>query len=405
MKQTLNKSKVNMGKIVAITGTSAMANAMRQINPDVVAAYPITPQTAIVEEFSSYAANGKVKTGMITVESEHSAMSACIGASAAGARVMTATSSAGLALMWEMLYVASGVRTPIIMPMVNRALSAPINIHCDHSDSMGARDAGWIQLYSENAQEAYDNLIQAVRIGEHLDVRLPVMVMMDGFITSHAIDRLEILSDEVVRNFVGDFKALYPLLDVEHPVTHGPFDLYDYNFEHKRGQAEGVRKAKQVIIDVASEFEKISGRKYELFKTYKMDDAEIAVIVLSSTAGTAKTTVDKLRNEGIKAGLIAPRVFRPFPAKELAEAINGLKAVAVMDRSDSFNGIGGPVFTEVTSAACTHLKCAPIITDYVYGIGGRDCGPDQIEIVYRDLVEDAKNGKPKELVHYLGIRE
>lgn len=405
MKQTINKSKVDMGKIVAVTGTSAMASAMRQIDPDVVSAYPITPQTAIVEEFSSYAANGKVKTEMITVESEHSAMSACIGASAAGARVMTATSSAGLALMWEMLYVASGVRTPIIMPMVNRALSAPLNIHCDHSDSMGARDSGWIQLYSENAQEAYDNLIQAVRIGEHLDVRLPVMVMMDGFITSHAIERLEILPDELVRNFVGDFKALHPLLDIEHPVTHGPFDLFDYNFEHKRGQAQGMRNARQVIAEVAADFEKVSGRKYDLFKTYKMDDAEIAIIVLSSTAGTAKTTVNKLRDEGIKAGIIAPRVFRPFPDKELADALKGLKAVAVMDRSDSFSGVGGPVFSEVTSAVYSHLNDGPVITNYIYGIGGRDCGPDQIEIVYRDLAEDAKNGAAKEIVRYLGVRE
>lgn len=403
---TISKEKKKLQKVVAITGTSAMANAMRQIDPDVVAAYPITPQTAIVEEFSSYAANGKVKTEILTAESEHSAMSACIGASAAGTRVMTATSSAGLALMWEMLYVASGCRCPIIMPMVNRALSAPLNIHCDHSDSMGARDSGWIQLYSENAQEAYDNLIQAVRIGEHLDIRLPVMVMMDGFITSHAIERVELLPDEIVRNFTGDYKAVNPLLDVDHPVTHGPFDLFDYNFEHKRGQAEGMRKSKQVILDVAEEFKKISNRSYDLYKTYRLNDAEIAVVVLNSTAGTAKSVVDKLREEGVKAGLLVPRVFRPFPASELASAIKDLKAVAVMDRSDSFNAIGGPVFNDVTSAAYNHINNnSPIITGYVYGIGGRDCGPDQIETVYRDLIEDVKNGKPKELIRYLGVRE
>ncbi len=393
-----------MVKTLAQTGTSAMAQAMRQINPDVVAAYPITPQTAIVEEFSQMVANGLVKAELVQVESEHSAMSACIGASAAGSRVMTATSSAGLAYMWELLYVASGSRTPVIMPMVNRALSAPINIHCDHSDSMGARDAGWIQIFSENAQEAYDNLLQAVRIGEHIDVRLPVMIMMDGFITSHAIERFDILEDEKVANFVGDFNAINPLLDVDNPVTHGPFDLFDYYFEHKRQQADAMSHVNDVVLDVAKQYEAISGRKYSLFKTYKLEDAEIGVVVLSSTGGTAKSVVDKLRDEGIKAGLLIPRVFRPFPAAQIAEALSNLKAVAVMDRSDSFGALGGPLFIETRHALYDLDKKIPA-SDYIFGLGGRDIGPDEIETVFRDQIEVAKTGKVKQKVNYLGVRE
>jgi len=391
-------------KTLAQTGTSAMAAAMRQINPDVVAAYPITPQTAIVEEFSSMVANGVVKAELVQVESEHSAMSACIGAGAAGSRVMTATSSAGLALMWEVLYVASGCRIPVIMPMVNRALSAPLNIHCDHSDSMGARDAGWIQIFSENAQQAYDNLLQAVRIGEHEKVRLPVMIMMDGFITSHAIERFDILDDEAASKFVGEYKAVNPLLDVEHPVTHGPFDLFDYNFEHKRAQAEAMKPAKDVALKVAQEFASLSGRQYGLFASHQLKDAEIAVVVLSSTGGTARGVVDKLRERGVKAGLLIPRLFRPFPAEEIADALKHVKAVAVMDRSDSFGAQGGPLFIETRHALYGLGKNIPV-TDYIFGIGGRDTGPDQIEKVFADLQDIAASGKAKQTVNYLGVRE
>lgn len=381
-----------------------MAQAMRQINPDVVAAYPITPQTAIVEEFSQMAADGLVKAEVVQVESEHSAMSACIGASAAGSRVMTATSSAGLALMWELLYVASGSRTPVIMPMVNRALSAPINIHCDHSDSMGARDAGWIQIFSENAQEAYDNLIQAVKIGENEKVRLPVMVMMDGFITSHAIERFDILDDEKTAKFVGDFNAINPLLDVDNPVTHGPFDLFDYYFEHKRQQSDAMAHVNDIVLDTAKDFEAISGRKYGLFKAYKLEDADIAVVALSSTGGTARAVVDRLRDKGVKAGLLTPRVFRPFPSAEIAQALSHLKAVAVMDRSDSFGALGGPLFIE-TRHALYDLDNRVPVNNYIYGLGGRDITLDEIEGIYNDLQEVAKTGKVKEKVNYLGVRE
>ncbi len=393
-----------MVKTLAQTGTSAMAQAMRQINPDVVAAYPITPQTAVVEEFSQMAANGLVKAELVIAESEYSAMSACIGASAAGSRVITATSSAGLALMWELLYVASGCRTPVLMPVVNRALSAPLNIHCDHSDTMGARDAGWIQIFSENAQEAYDNLIQAIRIGEHEKVRLPVMVMMDGFITSHAIERFDILEDDKVAKFVGDFKAISPLLDTDNPVTHGPFDLFDYYFEHKRQQVDAFSNVNDVVKKVAQEYTSVSGRNYGLFKTHQLKDAEIAIVVLSSTGGTAKTVVDKLRKKGVKAGLLVPRVFRPFPAAEIAEALSHLKAVGVMDRSDSFGAQGGPLFIETRHALYDLDKKIPI-TDYIFGLGGRDIRTEEIENVFKDLEDIASNGKVKQLVNYLGVRE
>jgi pyruvate ferredoxin oxidoreductase alpha subunit len=390
---------------MALDGNSAMAQAMRQINPDVVAAYPITPQTSIVQDFAQFVADGAVDTRFVTVESEHSAMSACVGAAAAGGRVMTATSANGLALMWEVVYIASSLRQPIVMPVVNRALSGPINIHCDHSDSMGARDAGWIQLFSENAQEAYENVIQAVRIGEHMDVRLPVMVMQDGFITSHAVERVEIYDDEAVREFVGPYQALYPLLDVDNPVTYGPLDFYDYYFEHKRQQVEGMRYAKGVIEEVGREFGQKFGRRYGLFETYRLADAQVALVVLSSTAGTARIVVDQLREQGLRVGLLRPRVFRPFPAEEIIAALRGVNAVAVMDRSVSFGAMdnGGPLWLELLAAAQLHGLRVPIV-DYVFGLGGRDVVPEQIESVFRETWKAGMLGRPERVVTYLGVR-
>ncbi len=393
-----------MTKSEALTGNAAVAEAMRQIDPDVVAAYPITPQTSIVQTFSEFVADGKVHTEFITVESEHSAMSACVGAAAAGGRVMTATSANGLALMWEIVYIAASSRLPIVMPVVNRALSGPINIHCDHSDSMGARDSSWIQIYSENAQEAYDNAIQALRIAEHMDVRLPVMVMLDGFITSSELQRVEILDDEAVKDFVGEYTPHNPLLDIEKPVTYGPLDFYDFYFEHKRQQVEGMRNAHDVIAEVGKEFGERFGRSYGFFETYRLDDADVAIVVLSSTAGTARVVVDQLREEGLKVGLLKPRVFRPFPAKEIAAALDGLQAIAVMDRSDSFGALGGPLFTEVVAALALHGVNVPIV-DYIFGLGGRDTPPEQIEQVYRDILEIAETGKIDQRVTYLGVRE
>jgi len=393
-----------MGRYMALDGNSATAEAMRQINPDVVAAYPITPQTSIVQTFSEFVADGLVDTEFITVESEHSAMSACIGASAAGGRVMTATSSAGLAFMWEVVYVAASTRLPIVMPVVNRALSAPINIHCDHSDSMGARDAGWIQLFSENAQEAYDNTIQAVQIAEREEVRLPVMVMSDGFITSHAVERVEIEEDEAVKRFIGPFRPTYPLLDIDNPVTYGPLDFYDFYMEHKRQQAEAIERAKEAVIEVGEEFGKTFGRPYGLLEGYKLDDAEVAVVVLSSTAGTARGVVDDLRGRGIKAGLLKPRCFRPFPSQEIVASLRDKAVVGVMDRSDSFGALGGPLFMEICAAFQAHGVRTKVV-DYIFGLGGRDTTPDQIESVFRDLLQIAETGEIERLVNWLGVRE
>ncbi len=394
----MNKNKV------AITGNDAAAYAIKQINPDVMAAYPITPQTALVQKFSEYVADGLVNTEFVTVESEHSAMSACVGAAAAGGRVMTATAANGLALMFEIVYIAASNKLPIVMPVVNRALSGPINIHCDHSDSMAARDAGWIQIYSESAQEAYDNTIQAIRIAEDMKVRLPVMVMYDGFITSHGIEIVNFLDDEVVSDFIGNYKPNYPLLDTEKPLTYGPLDLYDYYFEHKRQQAEDIKNSKPIILDVAKEFKKLSGREYGLFESYQLEDAETAIVVLSSTAGTAKTVVDRLREKGKKVGLLKPRVFRPFPYLEIAEALSHLKAVAILDRSDSIGGFGGPLFTEIRSAMMEFGKI-PENINIIYGLGGRDINQEDISGIYDELQEIAKSGKVKERIQYFGVRE
>ena len=396
-----------MSEFKALDGNTAVAEAMRQIDPDVVAAYPITPQTSTVQTFADFVSNGQVQTEFVTVESEHSAMSACVGASAAGARVMTATSSAGLALMWEIVYVAASNRLPIAMLVVNRALSAPINIHCDHSDSMGTRDAGWVHLFAENPQETYDNAIQALRIAEHPDVLLPVMFMHDGFITSHGLERVETYDDAEVKDFVGEYKSAHPLLDWRNPVTYGPLDFYDYYFEHKRQQVEGMENVKQVIIDVGKEFGKKFGRAYGLFETYKLEDADVGVVVLSSTAGTAKAAVDNLRKQGHKVGLLKPRVFRPFPAEELVDALEHLKAIAVMDRSISFGAMGnaGPLFLELLAALQVYGNGRVPVSNHVFGLGGRDIVPSQIETVFHDALKMAETGKPERLVTYLGVRE
>ena len=395
-----------MSKFEALAGNEAVATAMRQINPDVVAAYPITPQTSTVQKFADFVADGLVDTEFVCVESEHSAMSACVGASAAGARVMTATAANGLALMWEIVYIAASNRCPIVMSLVNRALSAPINIHCDHSDVMGIRDSGWIILFSENGQEAYDNLIQAVRIAEHPDVLLPVAVCQDGFITSHSLERVEIFDDADVKAFVGEYKPQWPLLDLEHPKTYGPLDFYDYYYEHKRQQVEAMENAQGVILDVAEEFNKKFNRNYGLFEPYRLEDAEVAVIAANSTAGTVKVVVDQLRDEGLKVGLLKPRLFRPFPAKELADALRHLKAVAVMDRSISFGAMdnAGPLFLELVAALALHGVQMPV-ADYVYGLGGRDILPGEIEQVYRETLKVAETGQVERLVTYLSVRE
>lgn len=388
---------------IALLGNATMAEAMRQINPDVVAAFPITPATGIVQEFSKYVHDGVLDTEFITVESEHSAMSACIGASAAGARVMTATSSAGLALMWELLGVASGLRLPMVMVVANRALSSPINIGCDHSDSMGARDSGWIQLYSENAQEGYDNVIKAVRISENKDVRLPVMVMIDGFITSHCTEVLESLEDDQVRGFAGEYKTDYSLLNIENPLTYGPYQTSEYYFETKKQEADSIKDSFGIIKKVSEEFETLSGRHQSIVESYMMEDAEVAVMVLSSTAGTTRAVVDSLRSEGIKAGLIKPRLFRPFPAEKIIEITKNLKSLAILDRSEAFSASGGPLFTE-TRSALYESGSKPNIINYIYGLGGRDICMEDIRKVFLELLEEEEK-LPEAIIRHLGVRK
>jgi len=393
-----------MAQVVAVTGNEAVANALRQVNPDVCAAYPITPQTEMMQRFANFVSNGNVKTELILVESEHSSMSACVGASAAGGRVVTATSSQGLALMYEILYIASGTRLPIIMPVVNRALSAPLNIHGDHSDAMGARDTGWIQLWSENAQEAYDNTIQAFRIAEHMDIRLPAMVCLDGFIISHSIERIEYLEDEEVKKFVGEFKPLNPLLDTGHPVSYGPLILTDYYMEYRKAQDEIASKVSGIVLKVAADFEKMSGRKYGLFETYRLDDAEIGLVILNSAAGTSKDVVDEFRDRGIKAGLLKPRLYRPFPFVETGEALKHLKAVCVLDRADAFGGSYGPVFLDIATSLYPY-KEKPVLINKIYGLGGRDYLPEHAELVLSELAGIAKTGSVRSYKEYIGVRE
>ena len=387
-----------------LSGNEAAATAMKQINPDVVAAFPITPSTEIPQYFSTFVSNGSVDTEFVAVESEHSAMSACIGAEAAGARAMTATSANGLSLMWEMIYIASSLRLPIVMSLVNRAVSGPLNIHNDHSDAMGVRDSGWIMLFSENNQEAYDNLIMAHKIAENKDVLLPLMVCQDGFITSHSIENIELIEDEKVKEFVGKYKPAHYLLNDKEPMAIGPMDLQAYLFEHKYQQAEAMRNAKKVILEVAKEFEKMTGRKYDLFEEYRMEDAEIAVVCMNSTAGTTKDVVDSLREKGIKAGMLKVRVFRPFPAEEIAKSLSHLKAVAVLDKADSLNGAGGALFEDVVSGMYVNGNNVKALS-YVYGIGGRDTTTKEIEQVYTDLQEVADSGKVENPYRYLGLRK
>jgi pyruvate ferredoxin oxidoreductase alpha subunit len=387
-----------------LSGNEAIAIAMKQINPDVLPAFPITPSTEIPQYFSQYVANGEVDTEFVTVESEHSAMSACIGSEAAGARTFTATSSAGLALMFEMLYVASSSRLPITLACVNRALTGPININADHSDSMGARDSGWIQIYSENNQEAYDNFIQAVKIAEHKDVMLPAMVCQDGFITSHAVENIELLEDTAVKSFVGDYTPEDYLLNENDKLAVGPYDTVSFYLEHKRQQAEAMINVKRVALEVAAEYEAISGRKYGLFETYKLEDADTALVIINSTAGTAKDAIDALRSAGKKVGLLKIRLFRPFPKDEIADALKHVKAIAVMDRAESFSAAGGPLFAEVRSAL---YDCAerPAIVNYIYGLGGRDVRTTDIESVYTALDTIVESGSVGETYRYLGVRE
>lgn len=391
-----------MAKKDKLSGNEAVAIAMRQINPGVVAAFPITPSTEVPQYFASFVNDGLVDTEFVPVESEHSAMSASISASAAGVRAMTATSSNGLALMYEMLYIAASSRTPVVMSCVNRTVSGPLNIHNDHSDSMGVRDSGWIQVYGETNQEAYDNLIIGTKVAEDPSVMLPFMNCYDGFITSHSVENIVLMEDDEVKSFVGTYQPEYALL--KSPVAYGPFAHHTYHYETKRHQAEGMKNAKAALLKYAAEFEKLTGRHYDLFECYRLDDAELAIVVIGSTAGTAKYTVDRLRERGIKAGLLKIRVFRPFPKEEIAEALKHVKAIAVLDKACSLNDAGAPLFLEVRSALYD-LETRPMLVNYIYGLGGRDVKTSDIESVYSDLADIVKAGKPGNAYRYLGLAE
>ncbi len=388
-----------------MSGNEAVAHAIKQINPDVMPAFPITPSTEIPQFVATMIANGEIDTEFIPVESEHSSMSAAIGSSAAGARTLTATSSCGLAFMWEVLYVAASNRLPIAMAVVNRGLTGPLNINAEHSDSMGARDSGWLQIYAENNQEVYDNFLQAYRIAEHPDVKLPIMICQDGFITSHAVENITLWDDDKMKKFVGEYEPEHYLLKEDEVMAVGPYAASGYCMEAKKAQAEAMKRAKKVILDVAKEFESITGQSYGFFEGYRLEDAEYAIVAIGSVCGTAKDAVDALREKGLRAGLLKIRVFRPFPAEEIAEALKGCRAIAIMDRSEGYNAVGGPLGAEVT-AALYRAKSQAEVVNIMYGLSGRDVRVEDLEEVFDNLVKLGDGEKVyNETCPYLGLRE
>lgn len=387
-----------------LSGNEAVAYAIRQINPDVMPAFPITPSTEIPQYVANYIANGEIDTEFIPVESEHSAMSATVGASAAGARAVTATSSCGMALMWEELYVAASNRLPIVLALVNRALSGPININADHSDSMGARDSGWIQIYAESNQEVYDNYIQAFPIAEDNRVHLPVMVCQDGFITSHGVENILLVEDDKVKDFVGEYEPEHYLLNAEEKMALGPYAVSSYYMETKRAQRQAMIHAREVILEVADRFEKVTGRRYGFFEEYQMEDAEYAVVIIGSAAGTCKAAIDEIRDTtGKKAGMVKIRVFRPFPEEEIARALSKVRAVAVMDRSEMFSATSGPLGAEVRAAMYQAHGTADVV-NYFYGLGGRDITVSDFKAVYDRLETIAQTHVVTDMYEYIGLR-
>ena len=388
-----------------MSGNEAVAYAIRQVNPDVMPAFPITPSTEIPQLVSTYIANGQMDTEFIPVESEHSSMSATIGAEAAGARSLTATSSAGLALMWEELLLAASNRLPLVMTLVNRTLSGPININCDHSDGMGARDTGWIQIYAENNQEAYDNFIQAYPIAEDARVHLPVTICQDGFITSHAVENITLLEDNLVKEFVGEYEPEEYLLNPGKPIAVGPYSLSCYAMEAKRNQELAIEASKEVILEVAKKFQELSGREYGLFEEYRTEDADYIMFIMGSAAGTAKQAVDDLREQGRKVGVIKLRVFRPFPAAEIAQALKHCKAAAIMDRCESYSGNGGGPLASEVSAALFYHKVMIETVNYIYGLAGRDFTVEDVYDIFADLEAMIENGKEIKQYQYINLRK
>ncbi|NLA69504.1 MAG: pyruvate ferredoxin oxidoreductase [Clostridiales bacterium] len=387
-----------------MSGNEAVAFALKQINPDVFPMFPITPSTEIPQYFSNYVANGEVDTEFITVESEHSSMTATIAASSAGARALTATSSAGLAFMWEMLHIAAANRNPIVLALVNRALSGPLNINGDHSDGMGARDTGWVQLYAEDNQEVYDNMVMAYRISEHKDLHMPIMICQDGFITSHAVQNIELIDDDKVKNFVGEYEPEDWLLNPSESIAFGSYSVADYYIEAKKAMSDALSYAPAVVKEISDEFAELTGRSYDLVESYMLDDADFAIVAIGSVCGTTKCVIDSLRNQGIKAGLAKIRMYRPFPAKELCDALVNVKGIAILDRAEGMSGQGGPLGADVMSALFRE-KSDALAVNYIYGLGGRDVKTTDILKVYDDLKEIVRTGDDSDAYRYLGIRE
>jgi len=400
----MNNKKIELNKVEVWDGNMANAQAFRQAEVDVVAAYPITPSTATVENYAMFHANGYIDGEVIMTESEHAAMSGCIGAGAAGGRVATATSSQGLALMIETLYQASGMRIPIVLCLVNRALASPLNVNGDHSDLYLTRDSGWISIDAFSPQEAYDITLMSFKISEHPQVRLPVISNQDGFMTSHTAQNVKPLTDEIAAKFVGEYLQINALLNFEKPVTHGVQTEQDWHFEHKTKQHSALMGSKNIIKEIFKEYKELTGREYNLVESYGMEDAEIAIICLGSTFETAKVVIDEIREkEGIKAGVVAPRLFRPFPLEELAEELNNVKAIACMDRSAP-GGTVGTLYNE-TCGSLFNTKNRPIITNIIYGLGGRDMTVSGLKEIFKDLNNQIKNTNQKmKIQKFVGVR-
>ena len=388
----MNNKEMNLKGVEVWDGNMANSQAFRQADVDVIAAYPITPSTATVENYCTFHANGYVDGEVIMTESEHAAMSACIGAGAAGGRVATATSSQGLALMIETLYQASGMRIPVVLCLVNRALAAPLNVNGDHSDLYLTRDAGWVSIDAFSPQEAYDMTLMSFKISEHPAVRLPVISNQDGFITSHTAQNVIPLKDEVASKFVGDYLQVNALLNFDKPVTHGVQTEQDWHFEHKAKQHDALMGSKKVIEETFAEFKELTGREYKVVESYGIEDADVAIVCLGSTFETAKLAIDQIKKEeGINVGVVAPRVFRPFPLEEIAASLQTVKAVACMDRSAP-GGTVGALYNEV-SGALINSQNRPLVTNLIYGLGGRDMTVAGLKNIFRTLDKDSKDGK------------
>ncbi len=386
---------VKQNNLKALTGGAAAAEAIRQINPDVFSAYPITPQTPIIQGFAQMVADKKVETKFILVESEHSALSVIVGSTAAGGRSMTATSSQGLALMSEILPVASGMRLPIVMNLATRALSSPINIHNDHQDAMMVRDLGWIQIFCENNQEVYENNFLAVRLAESPEVMLPVMVCQDGFITSHNIERVTVWPDRVIKKFLGEYRPKHFLLDLKNPSTMGPFAMPDYYFEIKHQVVVAMEKAKKTYLAVGRELRKITGHRYGCLEKYFLADARAVIVVMGSTAGTVRGVVEEMRKQGKKVGLLKINLFRPFPYQEVKRALAGVGMVGVLERTMGFGSVS-PLAGEIRISLAGKR-----IRDYSFGLGGRDIGAEEIEKIFLQLLGNRTVDRPQ----YIGLRK